>query len=239
MFHKLSLACALAAIGIGSASAATITFTTPTGSLDPAGSGLAVSASATVTTSAGGITIMLTDLQASPVSAAQLLSDFSFTLSDSFTGLVTSITPTGTLINVAPGGAVTSSNDALLAWGVTSSGTSIHIDSLSPSGPSQTIIGPGPYTNANSSITGSTHNPFIQNTATFTFSGLTGVTAATTVTSATFSFGTDAGNNVPGTPGGGPSGNPTPEPGSLFLTLAGAGLIAVGMVRRNAAAKKA
>lgn len=244
MLNRLGLACALAAIGIGSASAASVTFTLAAGTTVPdSGVNLPVNASATVTTmDGGGITVILNDLQASPLSAAQLLSDFTFTLGNSFTGLGSTITPTGvTLIDISSTGVRTvNSTTAVATWGLsTTAGNGIHIDSLT-GGATQTIIGPGPYSAGNGSIAGNNgHNPFIDQTATFTFTGLTGVTSATQITGATFSFGTVAGVDRPGVPGGGPSGNPTPEPGSLFLSLAGAGLIAIGMVRRNAAAKKA
>jgi hypothetical protein len=51
--------------------------------------------------------------------------------------------------------------------------------------------------------------------ATFTITG-SGITASTTVTSATFSFGTTGGVNVPGQ---------VPEPSALALSLVGIGLV--------------
>jgi hypothetical protein len=53
------------------------------------------------------------------------------------------------------------------------------------------------FTNANSSITGGQFNPFVVGSETFTLN-LSGVTAATTISSATFSFGTGPDTFVPG-----------------------------------------
>jgi hypothetical protein len=58
------------------------------------------------------------------------------------------------------------------------------------------------------------HNPFLNQTATFMLDA-PGVTDSTTVTSAIFSFGTTAGNDVPGT-------KTVPEPSSLTLLLVAA-----------------
>jgi hypothetical protein len=101
-------------------------------------------------------------------------------------------------------------------------------------GPSQTIIGPGPYTSANGSLSGNDpHNPFINQTATFTLVA-TGVTDSTTVTSAIFSFNTTAGDNVTGVPGGGGKGggDTVPEPSSVLLGVSGLALVAIGRYKR-------
>jgi LPXTG-motif cell wall-anchored protein len=56
--------------------------------------------------------------------------------------------------------------------------------------PSQMILpSGGSFTGANASITGGQFNPFVVGPASFTLD-FSGVTAATTVTAATFSFGT-------------------------------------------------
>ena len=88
--------------------------------------------------------------------------------------------------------------------------------------PAHTIIGRssngtysgGTYSNANSSIAGNgPHNPFLEG-VTFSLS-VVGVTASTTITAATFSFGTTAGNTLAGTAS-------VPEPSTWMLLLAGA-----------------
>ena len=222
MVRSWSIICLLAACSVA-ATAATITFSTATGATS---GGQPVDATTTITTGAGTITVSLTDLLANPTDAGQLVSDLFFDLSTApTTPLITTTTPTGTLIAIAANGTVSSGGTTFDTWALTSSGTTIHLDSLA-GGPAQTIIGPGPYTNANGSIAGNgPHNPFIQNTATFTFA-VQGVTAATTVTAATFSFGTVPGNNVPAGPN-----TPVPEP--ISLSLLGGGFIALGLFRKR------
>jgi hypothetical protein len=89
-------------------------------------------------------------------------------------------------------------------------------------GPAHLIIGPpdggNTYSAANGSIAGNgPHNPFLSESATFTITG-TGITADTTITSATFSFGTTAGVTVDGVVA-------SPEPSSFVLTLCGIGVV--------------
>ena len=223
----------LLVLTIGLASANTITWTTPAGSTSAGG---LVDASATVVTSTGSVTVTLNDLLGNPHNVGQLLSDFFFTLSSTpTTALSTTTTPTEplNLIDIASNGSVTSNPGSFATWGLTSSGAIVHLDSLTGGG-TQTIIGPsgpgGVYTNANSSITGNSgHNPFINGTATFTFL-VGGVTTNTTVTAATFSFGTAAGDNVLGTTcitNCGGTQQDIPEPLSMFLM--GGGLLGVGI----------
>ena len=95
------------------------------------------------------------------------------------------------------------------------------------------IIGPsgpgGVYTNANGSIAGNgPHNPFIDQQGMFTLT-VAGVTNATTITSATFSFGTTAGIDVPGIPT-----SPVPEPSSVLLLGSLVGGVFVSLRKRSA-----
>ena len=219
--------------------AATIMFTTPSGSTqgtDP------VSASATFTTGAGTVTVdlnnLLTTAQMSTV--AQDLSDLSFTLSGTFaTGLVSDSNRTysGRLIDIATDGTVTTNTTALYnGWDFSNGGSTFLLEDLgSTAGPSQTIIGGSgntAYSGAGGSITGNgPHNPFLQGTAHFTL-GITGVTSATTVTAAVFSFGTTTGNNITG---GGGNIQSVPEPATLVLT--GLGLLGLGVFGRRLRAR--
>jgi hypothetical protein len=98
-------------------------------------------------------------------------------------------------------------------------------------GPAHLIVGPpgagNVYSNANGSIAGNgPHNPFLNQSASFTITGAN-ITAATNDTAVTFSFGTTAGINIPGVPG-----VPIPEPSSLVLSMVGAGFLgSIGFYR--------
>lgn len=215
-----ALACGVAL----QASADSGTFSTPTGSST---SGGAVDASAMFVTGPGTITVTLNDLLANPTDVAQLVSDLDFTLSNgAMTGTLAGSSATQISISGHTG---TMGTTGATGW-VLNNGVSggLQLDALgAPTTPSELIIGPGPYTNANGSIDGNMpHNPFLDETATFTID-VPGVTAATSVTGAVFSFGTTAGIDVTATK--------VPEPatlGLLALGLLGAG--GMKMRRRKA-----
>jgi hypothetical protein len=183
--------------------------------------------------------VTLTDTLANPTDAGQLLSDLFFNLSSApTTALNTTTTPTtsGNLINIAANGVATTSVDAIASWGLTSSGSTIHLNSLA-GGPSQTLIGNagsgGVYTNANPSIAGNgPHNAFMTGTATFNFA-VAGVTDATTISAPIFSFGTEAGDNVSGCIAGGPSCTSTVVPEPMTSGLIGIGLASIFFLRRR------
>jgi hypothetical protein len=230
---------ALAALAVGSVvtpvRAGTITYVTPAGSTIPAG---AVDASATFTTSANTLTITLTDLLANPKDVGQLLSDLLFTTNGgSLTGS-TQTAASSSEVTVAGNGSFTGptpiSGVATVGWPyAVNSATSGTLDVLAAggAGPAHLIIGPpgggGTYSAANGSIAGNgPHNPFLFESATFTITG-SGITADTTITSATFSFGTTAGVTVPGVPGF------VPEPSSLVLALCGLGVVGLARSYRS------
>jgi hypothetical protein len=190
-----------------------------------------VNASATITTGTNSVFITLTDLQANPTDVAQLLSDFDFVLSNGAT-TGTLGTTSGQEITVNSNGTFSLGGTVSTGWGLNNNvGGGLQLDALGFIGPAHLIIGPSGagsvYSNANGSIAGNgPHNPFLNQSATFNIT-VAGVTAATTVTSATFSFGTVAGVNVPGTPGT-PS---VPEP--ISSALVGTGLIGLFFLRRR------
>jgi hypothetical protein len=223
--QRIATVCLFISAFAATSHASTITFITPTGSTT---SGGPVSASATVTTSAGQIVISLTDLLANPSDVAQLVSDFDFVLSNGAT-TGTLVSQVGQQIDVHADGTTSNHPGNPTGWQLNSNvGGGIQISALGGGQPYDLIIGPpgpgGVYTAANGSIAGNgPHNPFINQTGTFTIN-IAGVTAATTVTSATFSFGTTAGVDIPGVP------TTTPEPATLASV--GIGLLFLGFAGR-------
>jgi hypothetical protein len=211
------------------AHADTVTFVTPPGSTT---SGGPVDASATFTTGANSLSITLSDLQANPRDVGQLISDLVFTLNTGQT-VGTLSSSSGTEITVNGNGTTTVGSTVSTGWSLSSSGGAFHLDVLgTPIGPSHLIIGPpgagGVYTNANGSIAGNgPHNPFLDQTATFTID-IPGLTTASLVTGATFSFGTTPGVNVTGVP------SAVPLPAALPLFAGGLGALGLlGWHRRR------
>jgi hypothetical protein len=198
-----------------------------------------VNAEAEFTTAAGSITITLKDLQANPKDVAQLVSDLSFTVGNG--GSLTGSTQTGASsqeLTVNGNGTFSIGANlttvAAVGWVYTptsSTGTLDVLQGPGHAGPAHLIIGPpgGPtYANANGSIAGNgAHNPFLNQSATFTITA-PNVSADTTITAATFSFGTTEGASlIPGVP-------TVPEPSSLVLGLVGLGVVgSIGLCRRH------
>jgi hypothetical protein len=211
-----------AVFGLAPAHAGVYTFSTPSGSMSFDGKPL--DATATFTTSAGLITLVLTNLQPTST-ASQLLSDVYFTASGVTGTGAGSFQPSGAYINVAsctPTGSCTGARSAAgaqnLPWTLTATGSDFHLNGLGNPGAAGLIIGPS--TNANASINGSVHNPYLDGTATFLLA-LSGVTAATTISNVAFSFGTNGETIVP-----------VPIPAAVWLF--GSGLLGlIGIARRR------
>ena len=177
------------------------------------GSDGSLAASADFTTSAGLLSITITNLlgPSQIVSVGQTVSDLSFTLSNA-PGTLGSTSASGQLANIGSDGSVTNVSGNPVRWlgqgppppGGTGffsiAGNTITLEAIGGGQPSQLILPfSSSFANANGSITNGQFNPFVVGPATFTLA-LSGVTAATTITAATFSFGTgpDTFISVPG-----------------------------------------
>ena len=213
----LAITVLITGLACSRASASTITYVTPPGATTVGGP---VNATATFTTTTDTLTIVIQDLLANPDNVAQLPSDLFFTLSGGLTvGTVSS--SSATEIEVHADGTSTLGSTVPVGWVLSSSGGVFHLDDLAGlghAGPAHLIIGPagagGLYSNANNSIAGNPpHNPFLNQSASFTLN-IPGMTSSTTVTGATFSFGSEAGINVVGRPGDDLT---VPEPASMML----------------------
>ena len=183
-------------------------------------------ASANFVAGTDSVTVTLTNLQGNPVSIVNAISDIFFTATQGGVALTSGTgyyTPTASYINIAANGTATPAVAPANNWLLSSTSGVYHLDALCGppaqcGGPSGLIIGPGPYTSANGSIAGNgPHNPFIDQTATFTLA-LLGATAQTVISNVIFSFGTN--------------GAIIPIPAAVWLFISGlVGLI--GIARRK------
>ena len=206
----------------------------------------ALGASAAFTTSTGLLTVTLSNTLAANVirSAGQAVSDLSFTLSNA-PGTLGTTSATGTFATFNGSTTPTLAAGNPIRWlgadgqgSFSIIGNTITLEAIGGGQPSQLILPTGTtYSNANASITGGQFSPFLDGPITFTLA-LSGVTANTTITSATFSFGTGPDTLISVVPGGTPVVTAVPLPGTLPLFATGLlGLWALRRKRKAAAGK--
>jgi hypothetical protein len=236
----LVLAALALALGPNPAMASVSVWVTPTGTTGGDG---AEGASAQFTSSTNQLTVTLTNTLAANLFRApgQALSDITFTLSNATTATnFTGSTAAGQFGDVS-GSTVTyvssddkTGNTTPVRWFANGSvsGTTVTLETIGGGQPSQ-MIAPfvsnsppgGQYPSANGGL--DNFNSYVIGPATFTLN-LPGVTAATTVTAATFSFGTTPDMPfITGIP------QVIPEPSTMIMAALGAvGFLGYGVRRR-------
>jgi hypothetical protein len=216
------------------AHASTITYST---SLGTTNGGKPVSATAIFTTGAGTLDITLTDTLSNPSDVSQLISGLGFVLSNG-ASVGTLASSSGTQLTVNGDGTFNLGSAGGTGWGMNAnflmgSQYGLQLSALGFVGPAGLIIGSpgagGTYSNANSLVAWNGLRYGLNQSATFHITGLSGVTAATTVTNAMFAFGTTGSSDVPGGAGS------VPEPVSIVLT--GSGLAGLYFIRRRSASR--
>jgi hypothetical protein len=204
------------------------TFSTPAGAT---AGGQPVNATASFDTGGGLVAVSLTNNQANPTSIIQAISDLFFDLSNVTSGSL--IASNGVERTIAADGSFTDGNFVATGWALSNFGSTFHLNVLGTAiGPAHLIIGPpdnsNVYSNANGSIAGNgPHNPFLGPNANFFIFDL-GITTDTQVSNVVFSFGTEAGTNVPATP--------IPDSGATVALL---GLVLIGLAAARAKFRKA
>lgn len=198
--------------------------------------GNAIATEADFVTSTNTVTVTLKNLLVNPKTVAQNISDLFFKLSDTSLTSGSLSSSSAQLVTVAADGTPTLGSTVSTGWGLDTFNNTLgfHLNDLGFAGPAHTIIGApdssGIYSNAKGSIAGNgPHNPFLNQSATFTVT-IAGVTSATKVTGATFSFNTVAGDNVTGKI------QSVPEPASIALSgigIGGLGLVHLARRRRR------
>src|SRR4030095_8109634 len=213
-----------AVVSCASVAYADFIFSTPAGAT---AGGQPVNATASFVTGDGFVSFVIANNQANPKSIIQAISDLSFNLSNVTSGTLGGHNFSQERI-IAADGTFTDGNVVDPGWALSNVGSTFHLNVLgTPIGPAHLIIG-GPglgsvYSNANPSIAGNgPHNPFLGLSAVFQIVD-PAITIDTQVSNVVFSFGTEAGHNVP-------AGNNTPD-GGATVALLGLGLMGLAAAR--------
>jgi hypothetical protein len=179
---------------------------------------------------AGHLTITLTNLESSQ-DVGQNISDLEFGLG----GATTFTGSSATTITCSKPNCTPNSTAVSTGWGFGTEGSNLivcvicgsaNLSVTNTNGPNYTILGPNPDANNGSIGVSGSHNPFINQTATFTFSN-TSFTTSTLPSDVIFSFSTTAGVDVTGV-----RQTTAPEPFSFLLVGSGLALVGLGRLRR-------
>ena len=142
-----------------------------------------LSGTANITVGNGSISVVLTDTGTGQRSSGQTISDVEFGVSG-ITGVGSTVTQTGSLVNVNDDGTVTPVAGAPTRWGSSLSGSLVHLTALTGTQPENLIVGLNP----NQNMGFDNFNPYINGTGTFSFT-CTGCTTASTLSDVAISFG--------------------------------------------------
>jgi hypothetical protein len=233
-------------LSLAAVKAATIYSTAP----GAAAGGVTVNAEADFTFGRGALTLVLRNNLVNQVTDGQNLSAIFFTLKNEGAVVdlssVAAVTNSGIQRTVTGIGANQFSDTAygganlwLLRFGDGVFTDSFHLSSTGLPQAKNTILGrpdgSNAYSDINSSIVGSVHNPFFAVSATWVFN-ITDATPGTSVSDVIFSFGSKPGSNVPARLYTDFTGSPTEVPEPLSFLLAASGLFFLYFLRRHQSA---